>query len=211
MTSIRQIEANQRNAEKSTGPRTDAGKQRSALNAIRHGLTAETVVLPLEDPEDYQAFEETVLSSFEPETAVERELALRVAALLWRLRRADSIETGLFQLAYDKAPTASSRNISIPQTNSCFFTRSESHANSKTTTLSRPKDAQSAIADRFLNLIEFDGALERMTRYETSLWRQLRQTLFVIDVLCCRRALRQNHHRSRWSDIFPNDEGDLDR
>src|SRR5262245_25344994 len=105
MTTVRQIEANRRNAENSTGPRTEAGKQRSARNALRHGLTAETVVLPLEDAEDYQAFEEAVLAGFEPETAVERELVLRVAALLWRLRRAGSIETGLFQLAVDGSLT----------------------------------------------------------------------------------------------------------
>ena len=104
MTSIRQIEANRRNAERGTGLRTETGKQRSALNALRHGLTAETIVLPLEDPEDYQAFEEAVLGGFDPETTVERELVLRVAALLWLLRRVLSIETGLFLLAGDAEP-----------------------------------------------------------------------------------------------------------
>ena len=98
MTSLKQIEANRRNAQNSTGPRSEAGKQRSSRNAIRHGLTAETVIVPLEDVEDYQAFEEAVAASFDPETAVERELVLRLASLLWRLRRATSIETGLFQL-----------------------------------------------------------------------------------------------------------------
>ncbi len=44
MTSIRQIEANRRNSQKSTGPRTEAGKQASRCNAVRHGLTAETVI-----------------------------------------------------------------------------------------------------------------------------------------------------------------------
>jgi hypothetical protein len=43
MTSYRQVEANRRNALKSTGPRTEAGKQVSRRNALRHGLTAETV------------------------------------------------------------------------------------------------------------------------------------------------------------------------
>jgi len=55
MTSFRQIEANRRNARKSTGPTTEEGKQRSRRNAICHGLTAETVIGALEDAEDYKA------------------------------------------------------------------------------------------------------------------------------------------------------------
>ena len=82
----------------STGPRTEAGKERASRNAVRHGLTAETVIEPLEDAEDYQAFEEAVAAGFDAETAVERELIFRLASLLWRLRRATSIETGLFQI-----------------------------------------------------------------------------------------------------------------
>jgi hypothetical protein len=93
MTSARQIEANRANALSSTGPKTDQGKQRASQNAIRHGLTAETVVLPLEDPDDYMAFEQAVTADYEAETAVERELVLRLASLLWRMRRAISIET----------------------------------------------------------------------------------------------------------------------
>jgi hypothetical protein len=57
MTSFRQIAANRRNARKSTGPITEEGKQRSRCNAVRHGLTAETVIGALEDAEDYKAFE----------------------------------------------------------------------------------------------------------------------------------------------------------
>src|SRR5271154_3495579 len=95
MTSFRQIEANRRNALRSTGPRTETGKRQSRRNATRHGLTAETVIDGLEDMEDYRAFEATVIADYDARTAVERELVLRLASLLWRMRRIISIETDL--------------------------------------------------------------------------------------------------------------------
>jgi len=82
MTSLKQIEANRRNALKSTGPRSEEGKQRSSRNALRHGLTAETVLEPLEDPEDYKLFEEAIAAEYEAESAVGRELVLRLASLI---------------------------------------------------------------------------------------------------------------------------------
>ena len=106
MTSLRQIESNRRNAQRSTGPKTQSGKARSSQNAVRHGLTAETVIGPLEDPVDYQAFEQPVTTGYDAETTVERELVLRLASLLWRLRRATSVETGLLQIQCE-ANTAS--------------------------------------------------------------------------------------------------------
>src|SRR5262252_4862683 len=99
MSSLKQIEANRLNALKSTGPRTEEGKRRSRCNAIRHGLTAETVIVGLEDPQDYESFEATITADYDPTTAVERELVLRLASVLWRLRRATGIETTLFQSA----------------------------------------------------------------------------------------------------------------
>lgn len=80
MASLKQFEANRRNALKSTGPRTEDGKRRASRNAVRHGLTAETVVEPIEDAEDYTAFEQAVAADYDAETAVERELVLPAAA-----------------------------------------------------------------------------------------------------------------------------------
>src|SRR5947207_15845039 len=96
MPSYRQLEANRRNARKSTGPITQEGKQRSRCNAVRHGLTAETVIGALEDAEDYKAFEAAVIADYEAQSAIERELVLRLASLLWRLGLPTTSETGLF-------------------------------------------------------------------------------------------------------------------
>jgi hypothetical protein len=60
---------------------------------VRHGLKAETVITGLEDREDYEAFEANVIYDYDATTAVERELVLRLASVLWRLRRAGAIET----------------------------------------------------------------------------------------------------------------------
>ena len=84
MTSLKQIEANRLNAMKSTGPRTEHGKQRSRQNALRHGLTAETVITALEDAAVYQAFEVSIVSDYQPHSATECELVSRLASLLWR-------------------------------------------------------------------------------------------------------------------------------
>ena len=112
MVTLKQIEANRRNALRSTGPRSEEGKRRSRCNAVRHGLAAETVIDVLEDAEDYKTFELSVTADFNAETAVERELVLRLASLLWRLRRATAIETGLLEIA-DNLNEAS--NVEQPQ------------------------------------------------------------------------------------------------
>jgi hypothetical protein len=102
MTSFKQFEANRRNARKSTGPTSEEGKQRSRCNAVRHGLTAETVIGALEDAEDYKTFEAAIIADYDAQSAVERELVLRLGSLLWRLRRATAIETGLFESQADQ-------------------------------------------------------------------------------------------------------------
>ena len=99
MTTFKQIEANRRNALKSRGPTSAEAKQRSRCNAVRHGLTA--LIGALEDAEDYKAFEAAIIADYDAQSAVERELVLRLASLLWRLRRATTMETGLFEIQAD--------------------------------------------------------------------------------------------------------------
>ena len=114
MTSYRHIEANRRNALTSTGPKTEAGKQVSRCNAVRHGLTAETVIGALEDAEDYKAFEAAITADYDAQSAVERELVLRLASVLWRLRRATTMEAGLFDIQAEHLRDYRQSRDSIP-------------------------------------------------------------------------------------------------
>ena len=107
MATRKQIKANRRNARKSTGPRTETGKAASSANALSHGLTAaETVVLPEEEPEDFERLRQGVIADLAPAGALQEALAQRIAVLLWRLDRVARLEAELFihgEFALDRA------------------------------------------------------------------------------------------------------------
>ena len=201
MTSYRQIEANRRNALKSTGPNTEAGKHRSRRNAVRHGLCAETVIGLIEPIEDYRAFEASVIADYEAQTAVERELVLRLASLLWRLRRATSIETELLTL-HAEIVREGKHSRQQETTRFAIFRAGRSSVQSEANmaddndhgpvqdsdTTFKPCDPSidtaRALAHSFQRLANLDnGAFDRLSRYESRLWRQFVQTL-----LCLRSA-----------------------
>ncbi len=92
-TSQKRIEANRRNSQKSTGPRTPEGKSRSRFNRLQHGLAAKVTVLPGEDPAEFQDRVDAVMQSLAPQNQVEFELLERVAATTWSLQRANRAET----------------------------------------------------------------------------------------------------------------------
>jgi hypothetical protein len=93
MTSIRRIEANRRNAQNSTGPRTQAGKERSKRNAIKHGLRSEDVVLPTEDPRAFQEHLEAWVEDWQPPSMARQHLVEQAAVASWRLKRCVRLET----------------------------------------------------------------------------------------------------------------------
>jgi hypothetical protein len=190
MTTFRQIEANRRNALKSTGPKTECGKHKSRRNAVRHGLMAETVVDVLENPEDYKAFEIAVASDFDAQTAVERELVLRLASLLWRLRRATAIDTGLFQISTDDIDEGSdpglAKHANEPSVGVVEIGQFRNEPVLPNDVKEESEDQSglalnAAISRRFLRLDP--GSVERLGRYETALWRQVYQVIFVLNYL----------------------------
>jgi hypothetical protein len=97
MISLAKVAANRRNAEKSTGPRTAAGKATSAMNALRHGILSEHApVLPTEDRAAFQTLVEDLHAHLAPIGPIETELVARIAGLIWRLRRCAVVEVGFF-------------------------------------------------------------------------------------------------------------------
>ena len=91
----RRAAVNRANSAHSTGPRTESGKQRSSLNALAHGLTARTAVLPTEDPEAYQRHIQQFLDEYVPATQSETQLVHEIANTAWRLNRIPFLEAEL--------------------------------------------------------------------------------------------------------------------
>jgi hypothetical protein len=203
MTSPRQVDANRRNAQLSTGPVTAEGKQRSRRNAIRHGLMAETIIDALEDAQDYAAFETAITADFEAISAVERELVLRLASLLWRLRRATSIESGLFRIQAQRLlllrqtrRAHQQRRKIIDDLHRVAAAKAEPAEMDDTEDELDSSDRASAqsLSD---NTHDFDdltrsyirlanlptSPLDRLSRYEAALWRQVCQILFTLQFM----------------------------
>jgi hypothetical protein len=102
---INRAQINQANSQHSTGPRSAEGKQRSSRNALRHGLTAQTVVvLQGEDPAAYQLHLKSYGDEYTPKGATESDLVRSLADLSWRLNRVAALETNLI----DEAESAES-------------------------------------------------------------------------------------------------------
>jgi hypothetical protein len=191
VTSRRQIIANRRNAQKSTGPRTTAGKLRSRRNALRHGLTAETVIAVFESAADYCAFERRILNQYRPRSPIEQQLLLQLSSLLWRLKRTTAIETGLFHIQgqiirerkserdlHERVPT-SARVTSLE-----IFRLKPDSAPVQAHGHALPQE----LAQCFMRVARLDDEiLEKLHRYEAALWRRIAQ---IVNALPSRRQAR---------------------
>jgi hypothetical protein len=205
MTSFRQIEANRRNAVLSTGPSSEEGKRQSRRNALRHGLCAETVIDDIEDIDDYRAFEAAVIADYDAHTVVERELVLRLASLLWRLRRVTAIETELLRIQAEilrdrrdqtgcqtqpgwprSTPFRAADTVVPIRDQAVDGSRDEAAGDDSqvagTIPISPSQDMSARdLAHCFQRLANFDnGLFERLGRYEITLWRQMVQTHFLL-------------------------------
>ena len=98
MSTQKQIDANRRNAQKSTGPKTDQGKSIVAQNAVTHGFTANKPLIPGEDPTAYDTFKTNLLKELNPQGPAESMLADRIIDLSWRLKRSGRLHIAAYHV-----------------------------------------------------------------------------------------------------------------
>jgi hypothetical protein len=162
------------------------------------------VIGALEDAEDYNAFEAAIIADDDAQSAVERELVLRLASLLRRLRRATTMETGLFEIQADHlrefqhprqiGEASADVHALFGPAETGSFERTAAGQPITNGTQARPgpaikigaapTDPAAELARCFLRLANLPNfALDRLSRYEAALWRQVSQALFALDVL----------------------------
>lgn len=185
MASDKQLLANRLNASRSTGPRTILGKNRSRRNALKHGLTARSVVDVFEDDNEFKEFSRRIAGAYRSPSPVDRELIDRLTGLLWRLRRAHAVETGLLdiqgKLQRDIRLGADAYQASRQEMFSLLgLEGSTLPIHSAAVAFERSRTEVKARA--FLRLCNINGeALDRLSRYEAALWRQAVQTIFMLE------------------------------
>ena len=196
-------------------------KRRRSRRSWRDGLAAQTVVRNLEDVRAYRAFERALVGSVDPGTVIELALIHRLASLLWRLRRASAIETGLFEIQGELLLAARQAPSHGPSQQGMLPTPTQVNGYSKAPgsngplatdqeLLSRsirpPLGSNSrTIAQCFLRLSNLDStSLDRVGSYEARLWRQAAQTIWTLDAMRrpppapTRRPFRKSVPRFYW-------------
>jgi hypothetical protein len=100
MSTAAQITANQQNSKLSTGPATEAGKQKAALNSTRHGFTGQVVMLTAEEAEPYRLFNEEFMTDLAPVGAMEQQLTRSIIDAHWRINQIHSTESAIYALGH---------------------------------------------------------------------------------------------------------------
>jgi hypothetical protein len=173
--------------------------------AWRDGLADQTVVTTLERVRSYRAFERALVSSIDPRSVIELALVHRLASLLWRLRRAGAIETGLFELQGEFLLARGQGPSGGPNQPGMLPTSSRANGYGKASgskgrhhspagdqePLSAsihpplgPRSKSRTIAQCFLRLSHLDSTLlDRVGSYEARLWRQAAQTIWTLEAM----------------------------
>lgn len=186
-TSVKQRQANKKNAQKSTGPKTGKGKAMSKYNAVKHGLTATSVLLPDEKRSDLEKFAISFYNDLQPVGPLEMLLVERIVFAAWRLLRFGRVEAGIYTWNYygEKASRASFEarlytktinKLEIKDFSETVVTDKEAHdaAIEKANKAWMLKDSDQTVLGRaFVADCSSCDALGKLNRYETTISRGL--------------------------------------
>src|SRR5687768_13022614 len=170
--SDKRVAANRVNAAKSTGPRTPEGKQKSRLNAVVHGLTAQASVLPGEDQNELEALGRSVMWQLKPRGIVQRMMAERVISLTWKLRRVARAEEEIAWEADCNRDVEWHRGLGFAEAHPIFKPLVGPRP--------RPRDAGALLADSMWERGEKSGSdprMQRISQYELKLDGALRAAM----------------------------------
>ena len=96
ITSFKQVEANKKNAQKSTGRKSFWGKHKASGNALTHGLDAKKHLIIGENSKEFEDFRSSMIDMLDPSNPIQEETALQIVSAGWRIRRYACVEAGLF-------------------------------------------------------------------------------------------------------------------
>ena len=197
MATEKQVQANRRNALKSTGPKTQTGKAVANKNAMRHGLLARDVVIKGEDPEAFNAMQEALVLELTPEGAIEEQLVDRIAAALWRLRRLGRVEADIFEFeAISRAHSDAKAQLrELQDKHRSFSDLDFSSAEDKEPKAYKAAAAKVSATEKalsemipslgvaFISDAKASNSLSKLSRYETAIERSLYRALKELEWL----------------------------
>ncbi len=194
MATKAQNAANRRNSRESTGPRTPEGKSKSSMNSVKHGLTAKQVVIPGEDPSEFDEFRRQVHSYYEPVGWREFDIVDRIAAQLWRLRRVPVIEAGIFSYLLAKIELEISHRESEQYDFDGIGNLRIGSASDRQNAEERERKAQNSLeiisnsaGAAFIEDVRYGNALGNLGRHETTITKSLYLALAELECVQANR------------------------
>jgi hypothetical protein len=164
MSTAKQISANRRNAQKSTGPKTPEGKQTVSQNAVQHGWLARNSVLPHESTEEYNQLGVSIWAQYQPVPGLESSLVKRIVDCLWRLNRGPQIEVGI-----------------VLQQQLAQFDNCEAIQEERKKKVAKFRGEAEAAHPGALGVGDSYNRFMTLSRYEAHIEKRLRQTIELIE------------------------------
>jgi len=189
-------EANRRNAQKSTGPKTPEGKAAVRLNALRHGLLSKEVLLPGEDGEALGELGERLGTELQPVGELENLLVDRIVAAVWRLGRLGRVEAGIFAWerfeeqaeraerearGYEKLDYVPDMFDPDPEIVIIDEKKHEEALSEARRMRSEQEDETATLGRTFARDADRANAFSKLSRYETAIERQLYKALHELE------------------------------